>query len=569
MLFGWQRLPVPANEAVHFDPRYEDVRFTKNGVMISDYHNRIFQWQTKLNEQKEPIGYELQSMVKYEFDNSSGSQAGKRFDANATSLAWIKSTNLHYYDIQRDKLYVFDVSQWMSAKYGENNTAKIANSKAIINLGDAQVLFLVSHYKGTDAKAKGIERGTDLVQMDIKNEKAVSCTPIQCELLTADVADHNSKSGYQCVYWGFTLNPNGKQISLMVQGERTENVVLFVERTTGNVIWQSRFDFVHDLRFNENGTMMCVFERPRSTEYGYVHVLNLTRLEWICQIQLTYGTSPLGWDGFAFLGNSLVFMAPFDLKVVSPGAVQWRIAETRKRSALEKKLRAEWSEKMARSQSSPDGDDANDNESEQKQPTAEAEAEEQGNNADGDENKSDGANLITPKKFDEILQNQKSKEICVLSIGDRWWDLEPEVTNLINEELHNEQLTHLCLEYAGLNWCMIKFQYPKDRFNDNKKNNEDPNMTLLQGAMSEVFITGNGGDFDVLLLGTIARDPRTKIFNHWIFTGSAVPKTFAEMWRNPNIQKGVIAKITSVNEESNIQQLDYKNKHFFVAPHQK
>lgn len=165
-LFSWQRLPVPENETIHYDPRYEDIKFTDNNLFVSDYHNRVFEWEGKIDsESKEPLGYQLKAFRKYKYENQSGTQAGKRFDKSATSLAWIRKTCIHYYDIKTEKVYIYDVSEWMQAKYGENNTAKINQPKAIINLGNGQVLFMIVHFKGQDKTAVDNERATDVIHV--------------------------------------------------------------------------------------------------------------------------------------------------------------------------------------------------------------------------------------------------------------------------------------------------------------------------------------------------------------------------------------------------------------------
>ncbi len=251
-------------------------------------------------------------------------------------------------------------------------------------------------------------------------------------------------------------------------------------------------------------------------------------MEWLCQIRLTYGTSPLGWDGFAWMADSLVFMAPFELRVVSPGALEWRIAETKKQNEKEKK------EKEMEEQE--DGEEEGEQEPQQE--------------------KGEGTNAITPSKFDEIVQQQKGKEICVLSVGERWWDLEKDTMRIMYKQVEDEYISKLILEFAGLGWAMIKFPYPQNEKLKTKENDKDPNAMLIQGAQSEVFECGCFGDFNVLLLSKIARDPRTNIFNHWVFRACAVPKSFGDMWKNKNIQQGVIGQITAVNEESNLKPLD-------------
>merc|ERR1711971_357008 len=52
--------------------------------------------------------------------------------------------------------------------------------------------------------------------------------------------------------------------------------------------------------------------------------------------------------------------------------------------------------------------------------------------------------VLTPAAFDEIVQRQKSKEICVVSLSKRYWDLEPAVLGAVSGHVHgDEQLAHL------------------------------------------------------------------------------------------------------------------------------
>ena len=304
-LFAWQKLSSQ-KETIHYDPRFEDIEFTENGLYISDFHNRIFEWEGKLDADQQPTGYHLKTtddspFIKYEYENAAGKRSGKRFDVNATSLAWIVGTKLHYFDLTTSNVVVYDVSEWLTTKYGAKSTTKIP-PKAIINLGDGQVLFMVRHSRERSGKFTGqMLRGTDIIhvwycpyslfrinytvyislsiQMDIGQQKEMKTISIESDLL--------KEERFKCVYWGFQLNPNGKEISVLIAAENNVSHVCFVSLSDGSIVWQSRFDFVHDLSFNSNGKFACIFERPRKTEYGYVHVLNLTRLEWVCQIQLT------------------------------------------------------------------------------------------------------------------------------------------------------------------------------------------------------------------------------------------------------------------------------------------
>merc|ERR1711994_140983 len=116
------------------------------------------------------------------------------------------------------------------------------------------------------------------------------------------------------------------------------------------------------------------------------------------------------------------------------------------------------------------------------------------NNGNEEEQKTDDpdtANVITPQKFDAIYQQQKSKEICVLSIGERWWDLESDTMDVVFQRVGDEHIAHLILEYSGLGWAMIRFSYPEEKGKDG-----DTKAMLLQGAQSEVFKAGTCGAFN-------------------------------------------------------------------------
>merc|ERR1719242_395685 len=102
-------------------------------------------------------------------------------------------------------------------------------------------------------------------------------------------------------------------------------------------------------------------------------------------------------------------MAPFDVKIVAPGAVEWRMIETEQQNQKDRKLMEEI--KRKREQEHSDDDEGDENANDQ------INGDDGGNDGNNEEeSKVDDANIITPEKFDSILQQQKSKEICVLSI---------------------------------------------------------------------------------------------------------------------------------------------------------
>eukprot|EP00490_Sorites_sp_Unknown_P019881 CAMPEP_0114684796 /NCGR_PEP_ID=MMETSP0191-20121206/59589_1 /TAXON_ID=126664 /ORGANISM="Sorites sp." /LENGTH=200 /DNA_ID=CAMNT_0001968143 /DNA_START=409 /DNA_END=1008 /DNA_ORIENTATION=- len=131
------------------------------------------------------------------------------------------------------------------------------------------------------------------------------------------------------------------------------------------------------------------------------------------------------------------------------------------------------------------------------------------------------------EQFVAFAQKIKTKQICVLGIGKRWWDCEIDVDNQITKYLGgNRGISHVILEYAGLSWAVLKFDYPITK----TKAKDKDGMLALQGAMNEVFESGIINNKCVLLLSKMARDPKTGILNNWVFKVCHVPNNFVEMW---------------------------------------
>lgn len=152
--------------------------------------------------------------------------------------------------------------------------------------------------------------------MDVKNELEIKTVNINCSLFDKQ---------YSTVYWAFVLHPSQSIVSIVAEHKKSKiTYLLFVSLINGDIIWQSQFDFIHDILFNFDGTFVCIFERPRGSKYGYIHIMNFTRLEWLCQIRFTYGGLPLGWDSFTWCANCLVFVKPFAIQISSPGDLLFR-----------------------------------------------------------------------------------------------------------------------------------------------------------------------------------------------------------------------------------------------------
>jgi len=190
-------------------------------------------------------------------------------------------------------------------------------AKQIINLGNGNVLFMVGYFNSDEKNKK---RDYDIVQMNVYEKKEIKTLPLQsnlCKMMPSEA-----------VYWGFKYNPNLDVISIVIRDQelysksRVEKMfVLIASLKDGAVLWQHEFDFVHEALFNQQGNLIAIFERPRSSD-GYVHILNVIRKEWICQVHLEYGGLPFGWDGFTWSDESLVFIAPHKIAILSPDEIE-------------------------------------------------------------------------------------------------------------------------------------------------------------------------------------------------------------------------------------------------------
>jgi len=127
----------------------------------------------------------------------------------------------------------------------------------------------------------------------------------------------------EALYWGFTYNAKLNVISVVIRDQEIYKIVkkekmfvLMVSLNDGSILWQHEFDFIHDVSFNQQGNLMAIFERPK-TDDGYVHIVNIIRKEWICHIHLEYNGLPFGWDAFAWWDDSLIFMSPHNIAVLS------------------------------------------------------------------------------------------------------------------------------------------------------------------------------------------------------------------------------------------------------------
>jgi len=129
----------------------------------------------------------------------------------------------------------------------------------------------------------------------------------------------------------------------------------------------------------------------------------------------------------------------------------------------------------------------------------------------------------------DLQTNASNKEICVLSVVKRWWDLEKDCFDIMSKQLEFQStfIAQLIFEFAGFSWCLTKFHYPLI------KDGKD---------LSEVLKSINIDNHKFLLMGRLARDPKTKIQNRWAFHGYPLPNTFEDMWKDKNIKKKTILK---------------------------
>jgi len=271
---------------------------------------------------------------------------------------------------------------------------------------------------------------------------------------------------------------------------------LLIDLKGGQVIWQRPYEFIHDLAFNQDGSYLAIFVRPLGTNTGYVNVLNVARLEWVCRVKLEYGVQPLGWDAFAWCGDSLVFIAPYTMSVLTAEEL----------TALEKKTPVSQKKEVKKIVGLDEQVTTAESQTTAQEPI-------QASNSIIEKVSTNEENL---KK---LMIEIKKREICVLGIGKRWWDCEKPTLDALTNLTESESASKLILEYAGLSWGILQFGFP-------------PMESGLSGAMTEVLKSGYVDNELYLLLSKMDRDPKTKsLVNQWIFYVTQIPSSFYHMWK--------------------------------------
>ncbi|ETO27987.1 hypothetical protein RFI_09143 [Reticulomyxa filosa] len=165
----------------------------------------------------------------------------------------------------------------------------------------------------------------------------------------------------------------------------------------------------------------------------------MARLEWLCQMKFDYAGLSLGWDGFAWCGDSLAFILPYRNEFV-----------------------------------------------------------------------------------------KSIKQICVLGIGGRWWDCESQTLEFLIQISGSESLAKIILEFAGLSWATVTFNYPKT----SKK------VAGVQQMYTEIIKSGFIGVNNYLILSKMSSEVKPDhIEQKWSFHISMVPATFEHMWKAVKMDK--------------------------------
>jgi len=151
--------------------------------------------------------------------------------------------------------------------------------------------------------------------------------------------------------------------------------------------------------------------------------------------------------------------------------------------------------------------------------------------------------ILTTETYKQIAETIKSREICVLGIGKRWWDCERKTLTAMTALTESDVISKLILEYAGFSWGILQFPFPRLEENDDH----------FKGAMTEVLKSGFLGLNNYLLLGKMGKDPKTKmVLNHWIFFVTMIPSSFDQMWNvavhNPQ-SLGVLVKVGALGSQ--------------------
>ena len=196
--FNWIDLINPSNEIIQYDPRFEDINLNNNNIIISDLRNKLFSFKQNNNNNKYVSQFTSFNYTK------NARHVGRRFDDKGLTLAWCDVVTLYCYDISNNKLYNYDLSNYLTTKYkGYNPENKFVYipEKQIINMGNGIVCLIVCYNNKNNSKYY------DITKFDIINKKVITSVNVSSKLF--------NKFQYNIVYWGFTLNLGTKNTGII------------------------------------------------------------------------------------------------------------------------------------------------------------------------------------------------------------------------------------------------------------------------------------------------------------------------------------------------------------------
>ncbi|ETO31077.1 hypothetical protein RFI_06044, partial [Reticulomyxa filosa] len=561
----------------------------------------------------------------YEYPRSDN--VGKHFDKTGTSLAWnAKRKYLYCLLCESNVLHKIDCEEWLKGQYPDEKT--LIPEKQCINFGKGTVLFLLGHHRLED----GSQMNYDLCHvkyflfLNVVEGKTIAKVTIETSIFAEKKAVPQ--------YWGFRFNEKFNYVSVLVAHKDEEDKnkvhhqVLLVSLHGGKIVWTDIFQYVHDMSFSDDGTFLAIFERPRDAKlcivlhvrftcYLLCHKAQSNRLSHLIFLlckknkkkikkikkkikiknkKLEYGGIPLGWDGFTWCGDSLVFIAPYKMSVLSAEELLALRNKATHRTSKHKISEHDKDKDKAKDQDQ----DQDKNKDKDKDKEKENEKEKQ-HVAGLDEEQSAPADTVPQanKSTTEVQQQQQQQQqstddsvenrvlltdficlfICMyrdlgpmgspplaltndlrgqlqedngndqrkrdLCVGN--WQamvgLRKKNLNFLTNVTMSDNVAKLILEYADLCWAILQFPFPK----------LDDDEEHLKSAMTEVLKSGFIGSDNYLMLSKMGRDPKTKmVFNHWVFYLTKIPNSFGHMWNvaiNDADSLGGIVKVGALGSQ--------------------
>ena len=550
-VFMWEKIKTKYNTSLQFDPRFEDIYINNNKLFITDINDNIFIFNSVKDKHNHHKNYEYSNLIKINYKRNikkNPIRVQKKFDIDGTSLLWIEKIGyiVYYFNLATQNFIEYDLYNFLQRKYGNNSNCnfRIA-TKSLINLGNGLILFMVflnNKSKNNNNNGGNKSYWIDIIKLDIITKQEI-------QTITVHKNDGNSFNItgldldiFDIAGWGFQKCPNKNQCIILTRqfssSSRNYSYLFLISLINGKILYNATYNWIRDLMFNNNGNFLCIFEKIKQTKRSFhgninrfvnIIIFNVNKLDNICKLSMNYGKKHLSWDSIVWINNSLLFVKPYQFNIVNPNdkaMLSYNDSFNGNNSTDEKE-----SQNNQISINKPNMSPTTDTNS-TITPSFKPDSSNNNNN-----------NNNSTHKYSRYDTDDDEKKLCLLSLDTKWWDIynNKEIINIL-ESKHNLDinLCHIILEYSGLKWVFIEFDY---------YSKIEKKQKIFKSSMNEIFRTGTTKNENILLSGQLMfniknlkstnNDVKNRI-NNWEFKCCVVPKKFTDITHLPDINISVL-----------------------------